>query len=328
MIAFLTLLYVAVLAVLVKTKVIELTLWWKLSPVLWLLFLTVVLFIPMQWGAPTGDVLVVQRTVQIVPNVAGQVVEIAVGPNQQVEKGDVLFRIDPRPFQYRLDSLRGQLREAESALKLAKIEIDRNRRLARESAASQREVDRWQTRYEGSLATIDRVKGQLGEAEFNLEQTTVRAPARGIVTNVEALRPGARVVAFPAQQAMAFIDGDERIIGAQIQQIYLRHVQAGQPAEVTFKLMPGQVFPATVEQVVPGTGAGQLPMSGMLQVPRQVVPGPFFLRLALDDDAVARRLPLGAVGTAAIYTGVGEPTYIIRRVMMRMEAWLNYVNPF
>jgi RND family efflux transporter MFP subunit len=328
MIVFLTLLYVAILAILVKTKLIKLTLWWKLSPILWSLFLLVVLFIPMQWGAPRGDVLVAQRTVQIVPNVAGQVIDVPVGPNQQVEKGDVLFRIDPRPFQYRLDSLKGQLQEAESSLKLAKIEIDRNRKLARSSAASQREVDQWQARFEGNLAAIERVNGQLREAEYNLEQTTVRAPSRGVVINVEALRPGARVVSFPVQQAMAFIDGEKRIIGMQIHQIYLRHVEAGQPVEVTFKILPGHVFPATVEMIVPGTGAGQFPMSGMLPVPRRVEPGPFFVRIVLEDEGVAKRLPLGAVGTAAIYTSIADPTYIIRRVMMRMDAWLNYVKPF
>jgi len=77
MIAFLTLCYVALLLLLVKMGVIRLTLGWKLSPVLWFLFLTVALVIPMQWGAPTGNVTMYQFVVQVTPNVAGTVTEVA-----------------------------------------------------------------------------------------------------------------------------------------------------------------------------------------------------------------------------------------------------------
>ncbi len=133
---------------------------------------------------------------------------------------------------------------------------------------------------------------------------------------------------LPIRQAMAFVDGDKRILLARIHQIYLRHVAAGQPAEVVFKVLPGQVFSATVEHIVPGTGMGQTLMSELVEIPQSVWPAPFFVRVVLDEEAVARRLPLGTVGTVAIYTGTSRPTYIIRRVMMRMEAWLNYINPY
>ncbi|CAB5123821.1 hypothetical protein D3OALGB2SA_3150, partial [Olavius algarvensis associated proteobacterium Delta 3] len=80
MIAFLTLLYVAIL---VKTKVITLNLWWKISPLVWLLILLIVLFIPMQWGAPAGAVTMFEFVVEIVPNVTGEVVEVPVKPFQK-----------------------------------------------------------------------------------------------------------------------------------------------------------------------------------------------------------------------------------------------------
>jgi hypothetical protein len=63
MIIFLTLLYVGVLAVLVKTKLVRLNSFWKLSTVLWMLLLLVVLFIPMHWGAPAGSVATYQNVI-------------------------------------------------------------------------------------------------------------------------------------------------------------------------------------------------------------------------------------------------------------------------
>ena len=109
MIAVLTLLYLAVLFLAVKLKLIRLTLWWKLSPIVWMLFLTIALIIPMQFYAPGGAVVVGQYSVQVVPNVAGQVVEVPVRPNVPLTKGDVLFRIDPTPYQAAVDDLTAQL---------------------------------------------------------------------------------------------------------------------------------------------------------------------------------------------------------------------------
>ena len=51
-------------------------------------------------------------------------------------------------------------------------------------------------------------------------------------------------------------------------------------------------------------------------------------RVALDDPAVAAQLPVGATGEAAIYTDSVKLTHVIRRIMIRMTAWINYVNPF
>ena len=56
MIVFLTLCYCALLALLLKLGIVKWTLWWKISPLVWMLLLFIVLFIPMQWGAPAGPV--------------------------------------------------------------------------------------------------------------------------------------------------------------------------------------------------------------------------------------------------------------------------------
>jgi hypothetical protein len=57
-------------------------------------------------------------------------------------------------------------------------------------------------------------------------------------------------------------------------------------------------------------------------------PLPFAVRIKLDDEALARRLPAGSVGDAAIFTDRVKVSHVIRKVLLRQIAILNYVNPF
>ncbi|MEP3437213.1 MAG: efflux transporter periplasmic adaptor subunit, partial [Hoeflea sp.] len=103
MIIFLTLCYCGILFALVKAGIIKLNTFWKISPVLWLVLLLVVLFIPMQWGAPSGPVRSYNKVIEIVPNVNGTVIEVPALPLVLLAKGDVLFQIDPEPFEAAVD---------------------------------------------------------------------------------------------------------------------------------------------------------------------------------------------------------------------------------
>ncbi len=312
MILFLTLIYVGVLVVLIKLKIVPSNIFTKISPVLFSLLLMVLLFIPMGFFAPSGDAIVLKYSVQIVPNVAGIVTEVAVEPYTPVKKGDLLFRIYKRPYQAAVDALEAQL-------KLAERRLGQAQSLAERRAGSVFEVEAAETQ-------VESLRAQLDAAEFNLESTEVRAPIDGHVTNL-ALRPGSMLMAAPFTVAMALVDDSETTVVASIHQINLRHVAAGQKAEVIFKVRPGQIFTATVKHVVSDLATGQVVPGGVMPVPSQIVPAPYFVRLTLDDEEVAMSLPTGAVGTAAIYTGEFEVSYMIRRVMMRMDSWLAYILP-
>ena len=99
MIIFLLNVYLVILFLLVKLKIVRFNLFWKSSPFIVLLLLMVGLFIPMGWGAPAGPALVIRQSVQIIPDVAGEVVEVPVEANRPVKGNDVLFRIDPVPYE-------------------------------------------------------------------------------------------------------------------------------------------------------------------------------------------------------------------------------------
>lgn len=305
--------YLLILFLLVHFRIVPFNLFWKISPVIVLLLLLVGLFIPMNWGAPQGAALVVRNSVSIVPNVAGEVIDVPVEANRPIKAGDVLFRIDPVPYQAQVDALAAQLRFAE-------LRLSQMTQLQRADSGRAFDVEERQSE-------VDRLRAQIAGAKWNLEQTTVRAPADGYVTNL-ALRKGARVANLPLSPVMAFIDTSDTIIGVVIQQIAARYVAPGQPVELTFKFEPGAVYPGKVESVLQAIASGQTQVSGAAVAPHEVQSAPFVVRVRLDDQAFANRLPAGSAGDAAIFTEHVKPAHLIRKVLLRQIAIVNYVNPF
>jgi RND family efflux transporter MFP subunit len=305
--------YLVLLFILVKTKIVPFNLFWKVSPAIVLFLLMFGLFIPMGWGAPQGPALVVRHSVAIVPDVAGEVTEVPVEPNQQLRAGDVLFRIDPLPFEAQVRALAAQLKLQETRLaQMTQLQ----------TTGSGRAFD-----VEQRQAEVDQLSAQLDGAKWNLEKTVVRAPADGYVTNV-GLRKGARVANLPLTPAMAFIDTSDTIIGVEIPQIDVRYIEPGQDVEITFKFMPGRVYTGKVESVLQAIATGQTQASGAAVTPKAVQSAPFVVRVRLEDEEFASQLPAGATGTAAIFTDHIKPAHVIWKVLLRQIAILNYINPF
>ena len=303
--------YIALLALFVWLKFIPFNTFWKVSPVIVLLLLLVGLFIPMGWGAPSGPVVVGRNSVQIVPSVAGEVVEVPVMANTPVKVGDVLFRIDPTTYEAQVKTIEAQLKFAE--LRRSQFSELQSRDTGRAFDVQQREAE------------VQELQAQLEGAKWNLDRTTVRAPADGYVTNL-ALRKGARVTA--QSPVMAFIDTSEAIFAAEIAQIYARYIEVGQPVEITFKIFPGEVFAGRVEAVLQAIATGQTQPGGLAVAPTDVQSAPFVVRFRLDDREIAKRLPAGSTGLAAIYTDHVKAAHVIRKVVLRQTAIVNYINPF
>jgi multidrug resistance efflux pump len=313
MIVFLLNVYLVILFLLVHFRVVRFNLFWKCSPFLVLLLLLVGLFIPMGWGAPTGTALVIRQSVPIVADVAGEVIDVPVEPNSPVKAGDVLFKIDPLPFQAQVDALDAQL-------KFEQLRLSQMTQLQQANTGRNFDVEQRQ-------ASVDQLKAQLDGAKYNLDKTIARAPTDGYVTNL-ALRKGARVAALPLSPVMAFVDTSETIVGIEIEQIDARYIRPGQEVEVTFKFLPGQVYTGKVVAVLQAIATGQVQASGLAVTPKPIEAAPFIARVALDDATLARRLPAGSAGQGAIYTSRVKASHIIRKVLLRQVAILNYVNPF
>jgi len=305
--------YLTLLFAIVQLGIVRFNLFWKISPFIVLLLLNIGLFIPMGWGAPQGTALVTRNSVAIVPSVAGEVTEVSVIANTPLKAGDTLFRIDPVPYE-------AQVKAIEAQLKLSELRLSQMTQLYERDSGRAFDVQQRQSE-------VDQLKGQLEAAQWNLDKTVVHAPADGYVTNL-ALRKGARVANLPLAPVMAFIDTSDTLIAAAIAQIDARYIAPGQEVEVTFKFLPGVVYPGRVETVLQAISSGQTQVSGVAVAPRALAAEPFVVRIRLDDQALAYRLPAGATGTAAIYTDHVRFAHFIRRVLLRQIAILNYVNPF
>jgi len=315
MIVFLTLIYIAFLFLAVKIGIIRMNSFWKISPVLWMVLLFLVLFVPMQWGAPGGAVRMYQAVIEIIPNVNGEVIDVPVEPLVPVKKGDVLFSIDPAQYQASVDNLKAQIALSSANLQRAEELMDRG-------VGRQLDIDLYK-------AEVDSATAQLHNAEWELERTNVRAPGDGKVVAL-SLRPGQRVANLPLRSWIAFVEDDSSRLAVGIPQSRLRYVEQGQKADVVLRIYPGRTLSATVTGIVNINSDAQLQPTGILpQVPTMADPAlPYGVILELDDPSIdLLAIPGGAAGTAAIYTDSVVATHVIRKVMMRMEAWMNYIKP-
>ena len=304
--------YLVLLFALVKLRIVPFNLFWKISPALVLVLLLFGLFIPMGWGAPEGKALVIRQSVPIVANVAGEVIDVPVEANTPIKAGDVLFRLDPTPYRAQVDALAAQLRFEELRLKQM-TELERTQ-AGRVFDVQQRE------------ASVEQLRAQLAGAQWNLDKTVVRAPTDGYVTNL-ALRKGARVGNLPMAPVMAFIDTSDTVIGVEVAQNDSRFIEPGQAVEIAFKFLPGRIQTGRVEAVLQAVSTGQVQASGLAVTPGPIQAVPFVVRVKLDDPALLQSLPAGSVGDAAIFTAHVTSTHVIRKVLLRQIAILNYVLP-
>ena len=315
MIIFLTLIYVGILFLAMKIGLIRMNSFWKISPLLWMVMLLLVLFVPMQWGAPAGAARLYQTVIEIVPSVNGEVTDIVVKPLEPVQKGEVLFRIDPTQYQASVNRIKAQI--AFSSANLDRAIDTMNRGVGR-----QVDIDIYR-------AELDSATAELLNAEWELERTDVKAPGNGKVVAL-SLRSGQRVSNLPLRSWIAFVEDESYRLAVGIPQSRLRHVRIGQKAEVVFRMFPGQTLNANVIDIININPAAQVQPSGLLpEAPSLQDPTlPLAVILELDDESIdLTQIPGGATGTAAIYTESVAATHVVRKVMMRMEAWMNYLIP-
>ena len=116
----------------------------------------------------------------------------------------------------------------------------------------------------GEQSQIVSLRAQLTEAKYNLEQTVIRAPSNGYVTQV-LIRPGTYAAALPLRPVMVFIPEQKRQIVAQFRQNSLLRLKPGDDAEVVFNALPGQVFHGKLTSILPVVPGGSYQAQGVLQ---------------------------------------------------------------
>lgn len=262
--------------------------------------------------APSShDVRVIKYVVQILPQVRGRVIEVPVDGNKPVKKGDVLFKVDPTPYE--LD-----VRRIEAQLSLSETRLKQSGQLAKSGAGSKFDEERYES-------DVRQLEAQLDQARWDLSQTTTYAPANGSVINLQ-LRVGSYAVPFPIQPVMSFVEDEYQVI-ALFRQNELHEVEPGNEVEIALPTYPGRIVKGKVESIVWAQGQGQVPMGGLLPQTGPVPPpeGRFPVKIDLEEKDRAIFLAAGAQGDAAIYTNHVEPIHILRKVILRVGSYTNYL---
>jgi len=332
------------------------------------------LLLIMNYNHPfTSNARIYFSVTPVLPGVRGRVVEVPVQTNTPLKQGDVLFRIDARPYEYVVEQKKASLAEAEQNVKQLKAALDqataatqrakaqfdlaqqnydrqfelfqknviaqatldtytRNLETARQSLAGARaEEERSRLAYSSEIngvnTTVARLTSELADAQFDLDQTVTRAPGGGFVTQM-ALRPGMYVVPAPLRPVMVFVntDKDDQALSAAFQQNSLQRVRAGDDAEVAFDAVPGRVFKGKVRLVLDAIAAGQMQATGTLtDFGAPTGGGRAVAVIDVEDDMSGYQIPLGAAGQVAIYTDHWHHVSLLRKILLRMRSWENYV---
>ncbi|MBO2638740.1 HlyD family secretion protein [Shewanella algae] len=310
-------------------------------------------------------------TTPLIPSVRGKVIEVPVIPNKLLKEGELLFRVDPTPYQTEVTRLEASLEQAKQAVlgldaayKAAEasrikaeaerdrtqLEYERYRSGFEKGAFTRADVDNRRQYYLGAQASVEAAEAEarraklaleveyqgqntqvaeiaamLEKARFNLEETSMRAPSDGYVTQL-TLRPGMMVVPMPLRPVMTFVHQEERFFVGAFRQNSLLRLKPGFKAELIFRALPGKVFQAEVVEVLPAIGESQVQAQGQLYGSSQIrLNGRPLVKLKPLDDLSQYHLPLGTNVEIAIYSDSFEHVSIMRKVLIRMKSWQNYL---
>jgi multidrug resistance efflux pump len=254
----------------------------------------------------------------VVPSVKGRVISVDVVPNTPLKAGDLLFTIDPVPYQNKVDSLNARLVSADADFK-------RTSELRKKKLGSQRDVDL-------TRAAMDDLNAQLTDAQYDLSRTEVRASSDGFVSQMLVF-PGLIAVPFPLRPAMVFVQQESFMYVGWYRQNSLLRLKPGYEAEIAFDAIPGKVFSGEVVQVLPVMAEGEIHASGdLLSLNlRDTVAGRVPVQIKITDPDFAQyrdAIPGGAYGQSAIYSDHFSHVAIMRKILLRMSSWMSYLYPF
>jgi RND family efflux transporter MFP subunit len=195
----------------------------------------------------TRDGRVRADVVTVAADVSGLVSKVFVHDNEKVTKGQPLFEIDQRRFQYALEQAKASVVSRQTNLDQAKRDLTRAHTLT-SVAVTVQQVEQSQQAVDVAQANLDDATASLDVAKLNLQRSTVVAPVNGIVTNFDLL-PGRYVNA--GAPVFALIDSDSFRIEGYFEETKLRRIHIGE--EATVKLIgDSRTLSGHVESIAAG----------------------------------------------------------------------------
>jgi len=205
---------------------------------------------------PISTVFVAQtqssQAVNIAARVSGFLDKRVYTEGSVVKAGQVLFRMDPKPFQAQVDAAAAALQRNQAAEEVAKANLARTKPLAQQNALSQKDLDDAQGQYEQSAAAVAQSKAQLESAQLDLSYTTITSPVDG-VSSFAAVADGTYVnpqnsqlttvsVLTPMWINFSVSENEMERIRGQVQKGLIR-MPEGNQFVVEIELVDGTTFP-------------------------------------------------------------------------------------
>ena len=205
----------------------------------------------------TRDGQVRGHVIQVSPRVSGMVTHIDVIDNQFVSRGELLFRVDPEPFEIAIAQAEANLNRARISSNASKIELERLREIFQKDAGAvaQKDLDRREANYLQSLSQIDVATETLRSARLNLSYTQVHAAVDGYVSNID-FQIGTQAVAN--SPILALVDSNSFWVFGYFRESQIGQFSIGDPAKVTLMAYPDLPLHGSVESL----GWGIAPSDG------------------------------------------------------------------
>jgi RND family efflux transporter MFP subunit len=196
----------------------------------------------------TRDGQVRAQVVQVTPRVTGPIMELHVNENMHVNEGDVLFTIDPKPYEVALGKANAASAQAAALLSKAENELLRAEGLEARSpgSVSTLNLNNYQYAVDTAAANLLAANAAVEEARLNLNYTTVTAPANGYITNLRH-HTGAQVVAY--SPVVALIDEDSFWVEGFFKETDLVDVETNKSASVTLLANQSHTLSGKVESI-------------------------------------------------------------------------------
>lgn len=228
-------------------------------------------------------------------------------------------KFDLEQAETNLKELEGQLagaRSTEAQTKAAEVQA---------RAGERQTLQKLGAKVNGEFAQVAQIRAQLENARWELEQTVTLSPCDCYVINLQ-LRPGGFVAGIPFNAVMTLVEAEGQVV-AMFNQNELHQVAPGNEAEFTLNTLPGRIIKGKVDSVIWAQGQGQLPPSGTLPMIGVLTqpPGRFAVKFDIADKDKEVFMAAGAAGNAAIYTDRLHAIHIIRKVILRVGAYVNYL---
>lgn len=194
------------------------------------------------------------EVVDVRPRVPGTLLSVHFKPGQQVRQGELLFSIDPAPYQTQVNQAQANLAAAQTRKQLAETDQARGRRLVEANAISRREFDALDNASREAAAALKGAQAALEHAQLQLGYTQVRAPIAGRISRAEITAGNVLGAGGDAAPLTRIVSNDKLYAAFNVdEQSYLRIIapslRAGKPSQVHVGLANDSAFPypATLE---------------------------------------------------------------------------------